>query len=72
MNRPVQSQKTARRLKFWILEEDKLYCLAKTKALISCALTTQPLTTQLICVFVFALAKIRFSHDAAHIICNAV
>ena len=35
---------------------------AKTKALISCAVTVQ-----LICVFVFAYAKSRFSHDVAHI-----
>ena len=34
--------------------------VAKTKALISCAVTAQ-----LICVFVFAYAKIRFSHDVA-------
>ena len=37
--------------------------MAKTKALISFAVTAK-----LICVFVFAYAKIRFSHDAAHII----
>ena len=36
--------------------------VAKTKALISLAVTAK-----LICVFVFAYAKIRFSHDAAHI-----
>ena len=43
----------------------KRYCtisVAKTKALISFAVTAK-----LICVFVFAYAKIRFSHDAAHI-----
>ena len=34
--------------------------MAKTKALISF-----PVTAKLICVFVFAYAKIRFSHDAA-------
>ena len=39
--------------------------VAKTKALISCAVTAQ-----LICVFVFAYAKTRFSHDEAHIIFN--
>ena len=33
----------------------------KTKALISCAVTAQ-----MICTFVFAYAKGRFSHDAAH------
>ena len=36
--------------------------VAKTKVLISCAVTAQ-----LICVFVFACAKIWFSHDVAHI-----
>ena len=35
--------------------------VAKTKALISCTVTAQ-----LICVFVFAYVKSRFSHDAAH------
>ena len=37
--------------------------VAKTKALISFAVTAK-----LICVFVFAYAKIRFSHDAAQFI----
>ena len=36
--------------------------VAKTKALISIAVTAK-----LICVFVFAYAKSRFSHDEAHI-----
>ena len=36
--------------------------VAKTKALISFAVTAK-----LICFFVFAYAKSRFSHDAAHI-----
>ena len=36
--------------------------VAKTKALISCAVTAQ-----LICGFVFAYAKSRFSHDAAQL-----
>ena len=36
--------------------------VVKTKALISCAVTTQ-----LICVFVFAYAKSRFSHNEAHL-----
>ena len=39
-----------------------LYCVAKTKALISFAVTAK-----LICAFVYAQAKIGFSHDAAHI-----
>ena len=37
--------------------------VAKIKALIGCAVTAQ-----LICAFVFAYAKSRFSHDAVHII----
>ena len=41
--------------------------VAKTKALISFAVTAK-----LICVFVFAYAKIRFSHVAAHIWCSFV
>ena len=39
-----------------------MYYVAKTKALISFAVTAK-----LICVFVFAYAKSRFSHDAAQI-----
>ena len=38
-------------------------CVAKTKALISFAVTAK-----LICVFVFAYAKSRFSHNEAHLI----
>ena len=40
---------------------DCIICIAKTKALISCAFTAQ-----LICVFVFVYAKIRFSHTEPH------
>ena len=36
--------------------------VTQTKALISCAIMAQ-----LICVFVFAYAKSRFSHDVSHI-----
>ena len=36
---------------------------AKTKALISCAVTAQ-----LICAFVFAYAKIQFPNDMAHVV----
>ena len=36
--------------------------VAKTRALISCAVTAQ-----LICVFVFAYASNRFSHNEAHV-----
>ena len=52
----VQPQKIARGLKL------QIYCtirVAKTKALISFAVTAK-----LICVFVFAYAKGRFSYDA--------
>ena len=38
-------------------------CVAKTKALISFVVTAK-----LICVFVFAYAKSRFSHDPAQVI----
>ena len=41
--------------------------VAKTKALISFAVTAK-----LICVFVFAYAKIPFSHDAAHMIAKCM
>ena len=39
-----------------------MICVAKTKALISFVVTAK-----LICVFVFAYAKIWFSHNEAHI-----
>ena len=54
----------ARGLKFCIYEVDgcTIY-VAKTKALISFVITVK-----LICVFAFAYAKIRFSHDAAQMI----
>ena len=42
---------------------DCIIRIAKTKALISFAVTAKE-----ICVFVFAYAKSRFSHDAAHVI----
>ena len=63
-NRTVQPQKMTRGFKFRIYEEEVLYyrCSARTKALVSCAVTAQ-----LICSFVFAFAKIWFSDDAAHI-----
>ena len=41
--------------------------VATTKALISCAVTAQ-----LICAFVFAKAKIWFSHNAAQMVSAAV
>ena len=39
------------------------FCVAKTKALSSCAVTAQ-----LLCAFVFANAKSRFSPEAAHFV----
>ena len=42
---------------------DRTIYVAKTKALISFAVTAK-----LICVFVFAYAKRWFSHDAAHLL----
>ena len=62
-NRFVQAQKRARSLKFRVkVEEDCTIRVAKTKALISFAVTAK-----LICVFVFAHADCWFSHEAAHI-----
>ena len=52
----------ARGLKNWIKEVGGIVIsIAKTKALISCAVTAQR-----ICFFVFAYAKSRFSHNEAH------
>ena len=64
MNPPVQSQKIARSLKFRIFRKkrDCTICVAKTKALISNAVTAK-----LTCAFVFAYADCWFSHAAAHI-----
>ena len=45
------------------LQRDCTIRVAKTKALISFAFAAK-----LICVFVFACAKSRFSHDSAHIV----
>ena len=44
------------------MQRDCTIHIAKTKALISFAVTEK-----LICVFVFAYAKSRFSHNEAHI-----
>ena len=62
-NLAVQKQKMARGLKFREERDCTIY-LAKTKTLISCVATAQ-----LICAFVFAYAKNRFSHGVAHIGC---
>ena len=63
-NRPVQLQKRARSLKFWIKKKRKCtICVAKTKALISFAVTAK-----LICDFVLAYADCWFCHEAAHLL----
>ena len=59
-NRAVQSQKQARSLNFWIYVEDCTIRIAKTKALISFAVTAK-----LICAFVFAYANCWFSDATA-------
>ena len=51
------------RLEISDLERDCTIYVAKTKALISFAVTEK-----LICVFVFAYAKSRFSHDVTQIV----
>ena len=62
-NRTVQSQKQARSLKIRVkVKRYCTICVAKTKALISCAVAAQ-----LICAFVFAYANCWFSHAVAHI-----
>ena len=45
------------------MKKDCTICAAKTKVLISCAVTAQ-----LICGFVFAYANCCFSHAVAHVI----
>ena len=62
-NRFLSSKKGLRNLKFWIKKKkDCTIPIAKTKVLISCAVTAQ-----LICAFVFALAKIWLSHGGAQL-----
>ena len=64
INGSVQSQKMVKSLKFRIWKKRNFTIrVVKPKALISFAVTAN-----LICAFVFAYAKFRFSHDAAHII----
>ena len=59
--RAAQLMKMAKDLKFRIQAADVLnYLCSENKALISFAVTAK-----LICVYVFAYAKIGFSHDAA-------
>ena len=64
-NPAAQALKMARRLGILDLGRKGIAIwirVAKTKALISCAVTAK-----LICSFVFAYAKCWFSHDAAQI-----
>ena len=64
INRPVQSQKQARNLKFWIQEEEGLYYLcSENKGVIIYAVTAK-----LVCAFVFAYENCWFSHAVAHIV----
>ena len=65
-NRAVLPQKIARGLKFRIKVVEGLFytCSENKGADQLCGAVT--VTAKLICVFVFAFAKIRFSHDEAH------
>ena len=59
-NGAVQPQIIARCQKFKKKRDCSIY-VANTKVLISCEVNAQ-----LICIFVFAYAESKFSHDAAH------
>ena len=63
-NRAAQPQKIAKALKFRVKEVEELYnpCCGNKGA------DQLRGYAKLICVFVFAYAKSRFSYDAAHII----
>ena len=72
-NRAVQLQKMARGLKFRIKEVEVWYylCSENKGADQLCGYreaNSFAVPVNLICVFVFAYAKIRFSYDAAHFI----
>ena len=58
-NLHVQSQKEARRLKFWSKEEVELYYGSSEISFM--------VTAKLICAFVFAYADCCFSHGAVHL-----
>ena len=60
-NQALGPQRMARGLKFWIYVVEGLYTLcSKSKG-------ADQLVAQLICSIAFAYAKIRFSHDVAHV-----
>ena len=61
-NRVVKPQKMARGLKFWIKEVEELYYLCTENK----GADQLRGHLQLICAFVFAYAKSRFSHDETH------
>ena len=62
-NRPIQSQKKARSLKFVLKKKDCTIRAAKSMVLLSCAVTAQ-----LICGFVFAYVNCWFSHAVAQLL----
>ena len=62
-NQAVQPHKMARGSKFQIQKVEGLYNLSSEN---KGADQLRSVTAQLICAFVFAYAKSRFSHDAAH------
>ena len=64
-NQTVQPQKMATAQKLRIYEEEGLYYLCcENKG----ADQLRSSSAQLICAFIFAYAKSRFSHDSAHIV----
>ena len=70
-NRPVQSQKQARSLKFWSEVEEELYYPSsenKGADQLRGYREAVAVTAKLICVFVFAYVDCWFSHGAAHFI----
>ena len=62
-NKAVQPQRMAGETRNFVFRKkrDRTIFVAETKAMISCTIIAQ-----LICVFVFAYKKSRFSHEAAH------
>ena len=67
-NRAVQLHKMTRGLKFCMQEEEGLYYPCGENKCADQLRRSWAVTAELICVFVFAYVKSRFSHDAAHII----
>ena len=65
-NQTVQPQKMARGLKFGIYKVDGLYLLCSENKDADQLRSYCTAAKLLICVFVFAYAKSRFSHEVAH------